>query len=124
MTIDVEDLRRVLDGATPGPWTHSKTLVYVGEPDIFDAHGNPEWGGFDIRDCPRPEANATLIAMAPDLAREYLALREAAGLIVQAVQQLDKRKPGDDGGRLVLEVDILNALEAAGHLRAILEGDQ
>jgi hypothetical protein len=71
-------LRKLVDEATPGPWTHIKTLVYVGEPDTFDAHGNSDWGGFDIQNCPRPEANARLIALAPTLAREVLALREAA----------------------------------------------
>lgn len=42
---------------TPGPWVAIETRVY------FPKHA----GGFDIRNCPNPEANARLIAAAPEL---------------------------------------------------------
>lgn len=42
---------------TPGPWKAFGTAVYF--PGIR--------GGFDLRSCPNPEANARLIAAAPDL---------------------------------------------------------
>lgn len=42
---------------TPGPWRAIDTRVYF--PNLQ--------GGFDIRDCPAPHANARLIAAAPDM---------------------------------------------------------
>jgi len=42
---------------TPGPWKAVGTRVYF--PNLQ--------GGFDIRNCPNPEANARLIAAAPEL---------------------------------------------------------
>jgi hypothetical protein len=42
---------------TPGPWRQEETRVY------FPNNA----GGFCIRNCPSPEANARLIAAAPEL---------------------------------------------------------
>ena len=46
---------------TPGPWEADGTLVFM-QPSNGELGG-----GFDIRDCPKPIANARLIAAAPDL---------------------------------------------------------
>ena len=45
---------------TPGPWEAEETRVYMCPPDEAG-------GGFDIICCPKPEANAKLIAKSPDL---------------------------------------------------------
>ena len=52
---------------TPGPWWQKGTVVYIGKTVDFLPSGSPNWGGFDLRNCPLPEANARLIAAAPDL---------------------------------------------------------
>lgn len=52
---------------TLGPWTQEGTVVYIGKTGDFLPNGEPNWGGFDLRSCPLPEANARLIAAAPDL---------------------------------------------------------
>jgi hypothetical protein len=110
MTINVENLLRVLDGATPGPWIseagdgpettdHSKSDLGVWSETAFyetleECDDESEamdlawvcgiWG--DIGD--QEIANSRLIAMAPDLAREYLVLREAAVELAEAVATL------------------------------------
>ena len=52
---------------TPGPWAQEGTVVYIGKTGDFLPNGEPNWGGFDLRNCPLPEANAHLIAAAPEL---------------------------------------------------------
>jgi len=52
---------------TPGPWTAFDTTVYIGKTGTFLNNGEPAWGGFDLRACPNPNANAHLISAAPDL---------------------------------------------------------
>jgi hypothetical protein len=70
------DATKLLEGTTPGPWhgdgrMENGLLVYA------------ELGGYEI--CHVPDegktdtANASLIAAAPDLARENIELREAMG---------------------------------------------
>lgn len=41
---------------TPGPWLALDTRVHF-----------PLGGGFDLRNCPNPQANATLVAASPEL---------------------------------------------------------
>ena len=50
-----------MSGHTSGPWEADGTLIFMRPPN------GELGGGFDIRDCPKPEANARLIASAPDL---------------------------------------------------------
>lgn len=42
----------------------------------------------------------------------------AADELAKKVDKLDRHKPGETGGRLVLEVDILSAISAAAAFRA------
>jgi len=66
---------------TPGPWTAIGPAVY------FPAHTNPmETGGFDISNCPHSEANARLIATAPELLE---ALQEALAALADNVGMQD-----------------------------------
>lgn len=90
-TITSEELRRLLDAATPGPWG-VRGDGYDGEDiDVFPNHAPPpdygDWaelarvaGGFgDENDdgvSTETVANAQLIARLPDLAAELLTLRE------------------------------------------------
>ena len=61
---------------TPGPWSAHGGAVYIGKTGTFLDNGEPAWGGFDVRLCPNPEANARLIAASPDLL-EALELAES-----------------------------------------------
>lgn len=63
---------------TPGPWVAIETRVY------FPKHA----GGFDIRNCPNPEANARLIAAAPELL-------EAAKLVIAWYEAEDDHSKAD-----------------------------
>jgi hypothetical protein len=56
--------------------------------------------------------------LAHDMARALV----AAGELADAVAALDKQKPSEGGGRLVLEIDILAALESLAAFRAAMEG--
>ncbi len=67
-----EAVKAALDGATPRPWrAHCDEHGYTGE-----VHGGI---GSEHEGCIAdwvPDRDANLIAMAPDLAREYLRLKE------------------------------------------------
>jgi hypothetical protein len=82
-----EQIREILEAATPGPWTFDRT----DDPwrgSIDGASGTDRsWGMLakvvvrmegDVGDLPEGIANARLIAAAPDLAAEVLRLREQA----------------------------------------------
>jgi len=46
---------------TPGPWRVVESAVFIGECHTYEPDGSPAWGGFLLRSCPRPEANARRI---------------------------------------------------------------
>jgi hypothetical protein len=80
MTTD--KLKKLVEAATPGPWVQSMpntTWVMAGSlhvatiPRASDGDWSPQ--------------NARLIAAAPALAREVIALREAAGELADAAEQ-------------------------------------
>lgn len=64
---------------TRGPWEAIETRVYF--PNLL--------GGFDIRKCPNAEANARLIAAAPDL------LVQLSALLAMCERQTDFNDDGD-----------------------------
>ena len=64
---------------TPGPWTSRGTVVFIGTHGQIEEDGSPAYGGFDIVGCPRPEANAHLIAAAPELYEALDMLMDATG---------------------------------------------
>lgn len=72
-----EDIRKMLDEATPGPWDlfHVPEIPVAGitsrTGDICKMSNHYEWRGGET------VTNARLIAAAPDLAAEVLRLREA-----------------------------------------------
>ena len=73
------DLRKLLDGATPGPWD-------IDPHGIDDCFGDV-WFGEEARVCENASAaDASLIAMAPDLAAEVIALREREARLVAALR--------------------------------------
>jgi hypothetical protein len=125
MTIDVEDLRRVLDGATPGPWEVETGVIPIGDTGDYDPYVSvisPERTRiYDVySEEDQDEANARLIAMAPDLAREYLALREAAGKLAERLNDWSNDHLTDEAAR-----DWFGHVEPAlANLRAILGDDQ
>ena len=61
MSADLNELERLLREATAGPWKQRETLVLLGGV-----------GGFDLRNCPRAEANAALIAALRNCAEELI----------------------------------------------------
>lgn len=72
----LEDVKRLLEKATPGPWEIEHFL----EPDeVYFANGLFDVGPAMVGDdCPNDAANAALIAAAPEL----------AALLVRAVEAL------------------------------------
>jgi hypothetical protein len=76
-----DELKNLVEAATPGPWVQSMpdtTWVMAGSlhvatiPRASDGDWSPE--------------NARLIAAAPDLAREVIALREAAEKLTETME--------------------------------------
>jgi len=85
----MDGLRKLLDEATKGPWpieyTGDHKRIVVGK-GLVEGPGGYEVAEVYSDDCPREvsEANARLIAMAPDLAAALLKAEEAlAGLAVK-----------------------------------------
>ena len=81
MTITAEQAAKLLEGTTPGPWESSASkepLPYGVKPRIYSADGEllAEVGNLTL-DQDAWEANARLIAAAPDLARALI-VSEAA----------------------------------------------
>ena len=78
-----EAVKALLDGATPGPWravmgSRHVVDVFAGDRDVVSVYGSGV--GFEYRD-----ANARLIAAAPDLARALLDARADAQAAVALV---------------------------------------
>lgn len=79
-------------GHTPGPWTYAKAVrgfcVYVGPPthaaDVI--HVGSGGGPSEVRE--EDEANAALIASAPDLANQHDALRAENAALREALEAL------------------------------------
>lgn len=75
---------------TPGPWTHG-AHAHAGEPVITDAHGHNI--AFCNADRPEDEANARLIAAAPDLLAALSGLLE----LTEAMRDTIALEPGLSG---------------------------
>lgn len=84
--IDLEELKRLLDAATPGPWKayHAKLRPQLSDTtvdEVQDAEGDAVvfWSGFDSargqsETKKRRRTNARLIALTPTLGRRVLEL--------------------------------------------------
>ena len=96
MAISTEDLRKLLDEATPGPWPSEPTgdgkRIIIGD-GLVDGPGGYEVAEVYSDDCDRDEANANaaLIRMSRDLAAELIAARakiEAAEKLYAALDSI------------------------------------
>ena len=74
--IDTDELRRMLEAATPGSWHVAPNGIYVADKRLWWDDGGARCGDTPniVIDCGTSE-NAALIALAPDLATEVLASR-------------------------------------------------
>jgi hypothetical protein len=73
-----DELKKLVEAATPGPWELQGRVLWEKLAD--DVRGNAVCGLEDFND-----EDSLLIAAAPDLAREVISLREAAGELADAV---------------------------------------
>jgi hypothetical protein len=73
-----EQIREMLEAATPGPWRDGQE----GNIRVYGPDGMAEHSGL-IANVFKGRANARLIAAAPDLAAEVLRLREALREIIE-----------------------------------------
>jgi hypothetical protein len=99
-----DELRKLVDGATPGPWhvygrDGCAHLLFIGGPS------GRQLPVAQIEPIPRKYQgaenkfdNARLIAMAPDLAREVLVLRETARELVSRIAAEKRAKENCDWG--------------------------
>ena len=78
--IDLKELRRLLDAATPGEWKQDASLVYAG-----GFHGDC----FDTEQWCASEADAALIAALVNAAPALLAVVEAAHEVIRGAKQED-----------------------------------
>jgi hypothetical protein len=83
-----DELRKLLDGATPGPWRPGASTFFAGldGPACMRVYTDHPPTEFELTGD-NLAANARLIAAAPALAREVIALREAAGELADAAEQ-------------------------------------
>jgi len=131
MTFDYDKLRKALEGATPGPWRAGRSTFYPGldgpltarvytdyPPEEFEAVGD------------RCFHNATLIALAPDMARMVLAAQELADRAFEYQQWREwqashvyfpKPPPHPDGSLDAAEEMFIEALAA---FRAAENGEE
>lgn len=68
----IDQIKQDREAGTPGPWSAFDTSVYIGRTGDVDSDGAPNWGGFDIRNCPTPETNARRIARVPQMEKAIL----------------------------------------------------
>ncbi len=84
------DLRKLLDDATPGPWAVDSTSNHVGMREIsgpsLTCRGFTIATDVDYRRAALIEADARLIALAPQLAAEVISLREREARLVEALR--------------------------------------
>lgn len=80
---------------TPGPWRAEGTLVFIGRVGDYADNGAAKWGGFNISRAPNAEANAHLIAAAPDL---YAALQSTRKRLYDAMIALGSSPEFADAG--------------------------
>jgi hypothetical protein len=72
-TMNADDVRKLIEEATPGPW--EPQWADTGWRIFFRGHDNPM---INTRDCRLGEADARLMAAAPDIARWALAQHDRA----------------------------------------------
>jgi bacillopeptidase F (M6 metalloprotease family) len=82
--MNTDELKKLVEAATPGPWKvvsepGSKRLE-TGDGAIMGDEPYYPW-------APDNDADWQLMAASPDLAREVIALREAAGELADAAEQ-------------------------------------
>lgn len=113
MTIDYDRLRALRDEATPGPWLCEKEEneyeVYVGTAD------------FGVITEAVNETDGHLIALAPDMARELLALRDEIERTRDRITDEIERTPAElQSARITLHTERVHMLALCNHL---LDGD-
>lgn len=117
-----------MNAHTPGPWKAFGRTVYAGETPValgiseFDAELSPVYANdarHPLKNDDEGEANARLIAAAPDMAKELTQLKADKAELVDACQMvLDRgREDGGDhpwipGGNWHLVAPVLSALIA------------
>ena len=92
MTDLYERAKQALDGATPGPWKpfyDEVTGVIADDGRVANCTQITLMGRRHPTEAP---ANARLIALAPELARAYIAQHEAQDALVKAVERLGLRE--------------------------------
>lgn len=89
MSIDYNRLRELRDGATPGPWTVGIDEDW-NEVTIANERGRYRIGGDQVRfemEAGNFEFDPHLVALAPDLARELLRLRDGVEFVRDELQE-------------------------------------
>ena len=109
------EARALREAASVGSWKTYETVVYIGTLFSTDADGSAAFGGLDLRGCPRPRANAVLIAAAPDLCHTIEALEARAEAAEARCAVLEAKQA-------LVEAAVVNLLTAARNdLQAMFE---
>ena len=118
MSIDYDQLRELVDAATPGPWEQA-TRGQIGNRELrmIVAFVGGDESGEQIGDS-NLEADRELIALAPDMARELLHLHDGVEVIRDRCATLASRAQNAGIRTLAREMDI-----NAKALTDLLNGD-
>lgn len=93
MTITKEEVQKLLDGATPGPWLREAQGIYADNGHKLIASVKSHEHGIA---WPTTEANGNIMAAAPDLARFALAESARADQAeAERVSEWNKRRDAD-----------------------------
>lgn len=109
MSIDYDRLRELVDAATPGPWRADDEALCECCTDVKAPAAHV---------CTADMDDAPLIALAPDMARELLRLRDGVEVIRDHCETLAKRAKNAGIRTLAREMDT-----NAKALTALLNGD-
>lgn len=122
MSIDYDRLRELADEHTPGPWEQApRGQIGNRELRAIVALVGGDESGEQIGDC-NLEADRELIALAPDMARELLALRDEIERTRDRVAgELERIGPELQAARITLYAEREHFLAFCDRL---LEGDQ
>lgn len=115
MSVDYDRLRELVDEHTPGPWEQApRGQIGNRELRAIVALVGGDESGEEIGDC-NLEADRELIALAPDMARELLALRDG---VKQVADELGEK--ADYAPNIPRQAAYTEAEQRLNHL---LEGD-
>lgn len=126
MTIDYDQLRELLDDATPGPWEDSAGVA--GVPEGWDEYwvmiriGHNNFSLRSLEPLDKEDyANFNLTALAPDMARELLNLRDGVEELRDELADLHHAGRVYGGKKTKATV---TARLIADFLTALLDGEQ